>query len=343
VHAGEPLGQLGDDTLMDAWNSASARDLRRAQATWDHPYPCATCRSAALAPVQVELPFVTDELQALGFDVTEVEPALEVIAPPHMSRLTGPPKIRISAPPGVAKGWRLSLARGGKSEHIHTWSADPREHADGSLAFDVPDRIWSNLEPNLGYWLGAFVLADGRPLRSPTLRCLIRHQPRPRLPESSLRYAVPNPAGQRHTHGRGRRTRPLRSLPEARHVDRREYLQIVARTRTLLAQFLPTGATVLVVSKGDDDLIQIERRRGWHYPRADDGGYAYQYPAGGEDAIEEIIRLERRGAHYIAFPATAFWWLHHYPELTEYLRKRCTSVVEDSQTCVVLALEEKTT
>ena len=45
-----------------------------------------------------------------------------------------------------------------------------------------------------------------------------------------------------------------------------------------------TGATVAVISKGDDQLLRLGDQRGWHFPQIQDGRYANVYPADSTEA-----------------------------------------------------------
>ena len=97
------------------------------------------------------------------------------------------------------------------------------------------------------------------------------------------------------------------------------------------------GATVIVVSRGDEELVRLEGRRGWHFPRGEDGGYAGHYPADGPEALAQLARLRERGGRYLAFPRTSLWWLDHYGELREHLEGRRR--VAATEHCVVFDLE----
>ena len=92
-----------------------------------------------------------------------------------------------------------------------------------------------------------------------------------------------------------------------------------------------------MVSKGDENLLRLGSRSGWHFPRLNDGRYAGYYPADGADAIEQLEELRERGADYIVFPATAMWWLDHYPELGDHLEANYASVLRDG-TCTIYDL-----
>ena len=49
--------------------------------------------------------------------------------------------------------------------------------------------------------------------------------------------------------------------------------------------YAETGSTVLVVSKGDDDLVALPNRTGWHFPRLTDGTYTKSICTSVNDAV----------------------------------------------------------
>ena len=98
------------------------------------------------------------------------------------------------------------------------------------------------------------------------------------------------------------------------------YRDLVGRVRQVVDDELPRDATVLVVSNGDDELLQLgAERRAWHFPQMPDGTYAGHHPGSSTEAIEHLEALRKKGAEYILFPETAFWWLEFYGGLLEYL------------------------
>jgi glycosyltransferase involved in cell wall biosynthesis len=106
-----------------------------------------------------------------------------------------------------------------------------------------------------------------------------------------------------------------------RHVRRREleYQETIAATVETLNGVTELGSTVLVVSRGDDRLADVEGRHGCHFPQAPDGSWSGYHPSDSEAAIRHLEDLRDRGARYFAIPSTSFWWLHHYCELTTHL------------------------
>jgi hypothetical protein len=121
-------------------------------------------------------------------------------------------------------------------------------------------------------------------------------------------------------------------------IERTRYRREVLRIRQLVSRQVPAGSIVAVVSRGDDELLAFERRRGWHFPRTDKGVYAGHHPADSTAAIAHIEELRKRGAEYLLIPRTGFWWLEHYTEFRDYLEYRCRRVWRDERTCVLYAL-----
>ena len=126
----------------------------------------------------------------------------------------------------------------------------------------------------------------------------------------------------------------LREL-ETLHVDGPDaYEQLKDRIRQLVAVHVPPGRT-LVVSKGDDELLALHDRRGEHFPQDALGRFPSSHPADGADAVAQLHALRPR---YLVVPATSFWWLGHYEELTALLESRGELVAIDPATAAVFAL-----
>ncbi len=115
------------------------------------------------------------------------------------------------------------------------------------------------------------------------------------------------------------------------------YREMTARMRRAVLDAVPAGATLLVVSRGDDELLRLDGLRAWHFPRADDGAYAGHYPSDSREAIALLEQQRAAGADYIVFPGTATWWLDHYAELRRHL-DGCGRMFSDPETCVIFDL-----
>jgi hypothetical protein len=110
------------------------------------------------------------------------------------------------------------------------------------------------------------------------------------------------------------------------------YERLKHRIREAVGKALPSGATVLVVSKGDDDLLQLGGRKGRHFPPADAG-----HPADSQEAIKRLEAERARGAGYLLLPEPAFWWLDHYKEFTQYLERHARRIHGDAD-CIIYRL-----
>jgi GT2 family glycosyltransferase len=118
----------------------------------------------------------------------------------------------------------------------------------------------------------------------------------------------------------------------------REYRELRERIRRAVADTVPPEATVLVASRGDDELLRLGGRRAWHFPRSEGGGYAGHHPADGEEAIAHLEELRLRGADHLLFPRTGLWWLDHYRELRRHLEVSYHTSFREPGTCVIYAL-----
>jgi GT2 family glycosyltransferase len=117
------------------------------------------------------------------------------------------------------------------------------------------------------------------------------------------------------------------------------YRDLVERIRGVTDSELPADATVLVVSHGDEELLELgANRQGWHFPQMEDGTYAGHHPGDSAEAISHLEALRNRGAEYILFPETAVWWLEYYADFAELLHRRDTEAFALPGTCVVFGL-----
>ena len=116
------------------------------------------------------------------------------------------------------------------------------------------------------------------------------------------------------------------------------YRDLVARFQRLVIRAVPRDAAVLVVSKGDDELVSLDGRHGWHFPQRSDGIYAGHHPDDSAAAISHLDALRERGADFLAIPAPSLWWLDHYPEFREHIETRYRLVVENPEVGFVYTL-----
>ncbi len=118
------------------------------------------------------------------------------------------------------------------------------------------------------------------------------------------------------------------------------YSQLVRRVQSAVRATLPISATVVVVNKGDEELLNLDGRTAWHFPRARGGGWAGYYPRDSEETIAHLNDLRAQGAEYLVFPKTSLWWLDHYRDLKWHLKLSYRLVHDDNESCIIFSLCE---
>lgn len=115
------------------------------------------------------------------------------------------------------------------------------------------------------------------------------------------------------------------------------YRHLVEQVRDAVREVVPDGASVLVVSRGDRELLRLDGRDAGHFPQAEDGRYLGHHPRDSEDAVAMLEALRRQGAEYLVVPATAAWWLEHYDGFADHLRERYGET--ELKVCSIFRLE----
>jgi GT2 family glycosyltransferase/2-polyprenyl-3-methyl-5-hydroxy-6-metoxy-1,4-benzoquinol methylase len=121
-----------------------------------------------------------------------------------------------------------------------------------------------------------------------------------------------------------------------------DYQRLIRRVQDTVRRLVPRDATVVVVSRGDDALLSLYGRNGWHFPRRDDGTWAGEYPATSIGAIAQLESLRSIGADFLAFPKPALWWLEFYTQLKQYLDRRYQLVYQADDTCALYDIRRPT-
>ena len=108
------------------------------------------------------------------------------------------------------------------------------------------------------------------------------------------------------------------------------YRELIPEFRDLVCRVTPPGARVLIVSRGDGELLALDDRVAGHFPQTSLGAYAGHHPASGADAVAHLEALRLQGGEFLAFPDTARWWLDHYHELAQHLADHSEVVADDA-------------
>jgi hypothetical protein len=118
------------------------------------------------------------------------------------------------------------------------------------------------------------------------------------------------------------------------------YEHVIERIHHIVETNVPSDARVIVVSKGDDNLLTFALCDGWHFPQDSEGKYAGYYPANDSEAIEHLEALRTRGGEYLLLPQTSFWWLDHYSQLRSHLETKYRRVWNNPD-CIIYELAKQ--
>jgi hypothetical protein len=117
-----------------------------------------------------------------------------------------------------------------------------------------------------------------------------------------------------------------------------EYDALVERIQKRVEGAIPHGASVAVVTRGDERLLRLGRRRTMHLPHDDRGRYLGHHPTDSVEAVAFLEAARARGAQFVLFPATARWWLEHYAELASHLETIGEIVYSEDETCLIYSM-----
>jgi Dolichyl-phosphate-mannose-protein mannosyltransferase len=84
------------------------------------------------------------------------------------------------------------------------------------------------------------------------------------------------------------------------------------------------NALIVAADMGDPTIFYYAERKGWHFLEND--AIYNGTPDDSEQAIENLARLQRRGATHFVFTKNTFWWLQSYPEFVDHLSKHATLI-----------------
>jgi hypothetical protein len=103
--------------------------------------------------------------------------------------------------------------------------------------------------------------------------------------------------------------------------------------RNELLEAIPPEATFALLDEDQWGMgPELAGRRRFHFPERD--GHYGGPPADDRAALDELERLQRRGATHLVVGWPAYWWLHQYLGLHDQLRSRHRCVLENERLIV---------
>jgi GT2 family glycosyltransferase len=118
-----------------------------------------------------------------------------------------------------------------------------------------------------------------------------------------------------------------------------DYEDEVAAVREQVERSVPTGASVLVVSRGDSEMLRLVDREARHFPAGPDGRYLGHHPSDDAEAIELLEAARGDGADHLVVPAAESWWLRHYAGFAAHLAEHAQAEVHEP--CTIYRLDSK--
>jgi GT2 family glycosyltransferase len=124
-------------------------------------------------------------------------------------------------------------------------------------------------------------------------------------------------------------------------TQRPGYNAYVSELRELLGAALPAGARALVITRGDEAMLDVPDVVAEHFPHSADGSYAGAYPEDGVAAVEALKHALVEGAEYLVVPSFAMWWLEFYRDLTDYLATSGRLILDEQEVVKVYSLSKE--
>jgi hypothetical protein len=95
---------------------------------------------------------------------------------------------------------------------------------------------------------------------------------------------------------------------------------------------VPPGSTFLLADDASLGTVFGGGRHAVPFPECD-GEYGGQ-PEDDAEAVHELLRLRKAGAHFLVFAWPTFWWLDYYPAFRRYLRTTCKTVLKNERVLI---------
>ena len=112
------------------------------------------------------------------------------------------------------------------------------------------------------------------------------------------------------------------------------YRRLVDRVRNRISETVSPGSVVAIVNKGDSALLISKDMTTWPFPST----HPAYHPTDDGEAVRRLEEVRHRGARFLVFPQTAFWWLDHYRGFRAHLDAHGLRIWDDED-CIIYRLD----
>jgi hypothetical protein len=118
--------------------------------------------------------------------------------------------------------------------------------------------------------------------------------------------------------------------------------KLVTQIREIVAKHIPSGASVLVATYGDDALLQLGDLQTENFPKPSSAISADYTDVSDDAAIAQLGELRADGAEYLVVPSPALPWLANHPALESYLTQQFELLMRERGIVSIYALRPGT-
>ena len=116
-------------------------------------------------------------------------------------------------------------------------------------------------------------------------------------------------------------------------------VQLSSQIRLLLSNTISADAKVIVLSGGQQQLLNLDGRTAWHFPQTEDGRPTPDPPGTFSEALAALERLRQQGGSYLLIPFPQYWWLDHFPEFGRYVNQSCRLIATKDEVGMLVSLD----
>lgn len=110
---------------------------------------------------------------------------------------------------------------------------------------------------------------------------------------------------------------------------------LVGQIQRVASKVLPVDAKVLVISKGEAELLMIPGRTASHFPQNKEGVNAGYHPKDSSDAVRQLETLRAKGNDFLIIPWPYIWWLDFYEGFAAHLDQNYRLIHREEGVCLI--------